>query len=207
MSRDLTLVRRVLVGDEAAFEEFFELYFPRLYRFVLRRVDGNADATEEIVQRALIRALDRLHSYRGEAALLTWLCALCRREIATWHEGTTRLREVSLSDDRVEMRVALDALAGADAEDPEAALDRRELSGLVQLTLDHLPGRYGDVLEWKYIQELSVEEIAGRLGVGYKAAESLLTRARVAFRDGFAFVTGAWPGAGLGRPAKCDGKP
>ena len=63
----------------------------------------------------------------------------------------------------------------------------------MQLTLDHLPGRYGDVLEWKYMQELSVDEIADRLGVGYKAAESLLTRARAAFRDGFSFVAGDWP--------------
>jgi hypothetical protein len=39
------------------------------------------------------------------------------------------------------------------------------------------------------MQDLSVNEIAGRLGVGYKAAESLLTRARAAFRDGFALVT------------------
>jgi RNA polymerase sigma-70 factor (ECF subfamily) len=59
----------------------------------------------------------------------------------------------------------------------------------VRSTLDHLPGRYGDVLEWKYLQDLSVNEIAERLGVGYKAAESLLTRARAAFRDGFALVT------------------
>ena len=67
---------------------------------------------------------------------------------------------------------------------------RRELSRLVQATLDHLPGRYGDVLEWKYIQELSVAEIADRLGLGYKATESLLTRARQSFRDGFALMEG-----------------
>jgi RNA polymerase sigma-70 factor, ECF subfamily len=66
----------------------------------------------------------------------------------------------------------------------------------VQVTLDHLPARYADVLEWKYIQGLSVDEIAHRLGVGYKAAESLLTRARQAFRDGFSLVAGGWP---LGR--------
>jgi RNA polymerase sigma-70 factor (ECF subfamily) len=185
---DLALARRVIAGDEAAFDEFFGRYFPRLYRFALPRLDGNEDATEEIVQRVLIRAIERLRSYKGEAALLTWLCTLCRREIFRWRESEGRLREVSFFDDRPEMRAALDTLAVIDADDPETALRRRELAGLVQQTLDHLPGRYGEVLEWKYIQGLSVEEIAGRLGVGYKAAESLLTRARVAFRDGFSFV-------------------
>jgi RNA polymerase sigma-70 factor (ECF subfamily) len=186
---DLALARRLLAGDEAAFDEFFAAYSPRLYRFALGRLDGNEDAAEEIVQRVLIRGLERLRSYKGEAALLTWLCTLCRHEIAALRERQGRAREVSLFEDRAEVRAILDALAGADADHPDSQLHRRELTGLVQLTLDHLPGRYGEVLEWKYIDDLSVGEIARRLGVGYKAAESLLTRAREAFREGFSFVT------------------
>ena len=74
------------------------------------------------------------------------------------------------------------------------------------MTLDHLPGSYGDVLEWKYLQEMSVAEIAARLGVGYKAAESILTRARVAFREGFSLVAGGWPGGpSLRRPQSSEG--
>src|SRR5918993_4014358 len=83
---DLALAGRVLAGDEAAFEEFFERYFPRLYRFALPRLDGNEDASEEVVQRVLIRAVQALASYRGEAALLTWLCTMCRREIGAVRE-------------------------------------------------------------------------------------------------------------------------
>jgi RNA polymerase sigma-70 factor (ECF subfamily) len=193
-SSDLTLARRVLAGDEAAFEEFFDRYFPRLFRFALPRLGGHEDITEDVVQRVLVRALAHLGSYRGEAALITWLCTLCRREIAAWHEREGRAREVSFSDERPEVRAALDAVAVLDADDPEAAFRRRELSHLVQLTLDHLPGRYGDILEWKYIYGLSVGEIADRLGVGYKAAESLLTRARTAFREAFALMATEWPG-------------
>ena len=189
---DLALARRVIAGDEAAFDEFFTVYFPRLYRFALARLEGNEDASEEIVQRVLIRAIDRLHTYKGEAALLTWLCTFCRREIGRWREHEGRVHEVSLSDDGPEMRAALEVLAALGADDPDSELQRRELSRTVQLTLDHLPGRYADVLEWKYLQELSVNEIAERLGVGYKAAESVLTRARAAFRDGFSMV-GGWP--------------
>lgn len=186
---DTALARRVLAGDEAAFDEFFATYFPRLYRFALARLGGNEDASEEIVQRVLIRGLANLHTYKGEAALLTWLCTLCRHEIAGWRKQQGRLPEVSFVEDPPELRAALDVLA-ADTDDPETAFRRRELSRLVQLTLDHLPGRYGDVLEWKYMQGLTVDEIADRLGLRYKAAESLLTRARAAFRDGFALLTG-----------------
>jgi RNA polymerase sigma-70 factor (ECF subfamily) len=191
-TNDLALAGRVLAGDEAAFEEFFDRYFPRLFRFALTRLDGHEDDAEEIVQRVLIRGLRYLGTYRGEAALLTWLCTLCRREIAVWRQRTGRLQEVSLSDEGLEMLAAVECLSNVDAGDPEVALQRRELAGLVQLTLDHLPGRYGDVLEWKYIQGLSVTEIAERLGLGYKAVESLLTRARTAFREAFSLATDEW---------------
>jgi RNA polymerase sigma-70 factor (ECF subfamily) len=69
---------------------------------------------------------------------------------------------------------------------PEEQFRRREVSRLVHVTLECLPEPYGDALEWKYIQGWSVDEIASRLRVGPKAAESLLTRARQAFRDAFA---------------------
>ena len=190
---DGALVQRLLAGDETAFDEFFADYFPRVYRFALARLGGNADAAEDVVQRALIRGLDRLSTWRGEAALLTWLCTLCRREIADWAARAGRVREVSISDEHPSTRAALEALAAADADDPEVSLQRLELTRLVHLTLDHLPARYAEALEWKYIEDASVDEIAARLGLGYKAAESLLSRARVAFRDSFSLVAAGWP--------------
>lgn len=182
---DIVLARRLVAGDEAAFEEFFADYFPRLYRFARTRLSGDDSAAEEVVQATLIKALQKIHTYRGDAALFTWLCTLCRREIATWLERTGRTPEMSLREDEPVTRAALETLASLTADDPEAQLNRRELSRLVQVTLDHLPGRYGDALEWKYLHGLTVEEIAERLGLGRKAVESLLTRARQAFRDGF----------------------
>src|SRR5262245_56922802 len=172
---DLLLVRRLIAGDEGAFDEFFTRYFQRLYRFALARLGGNEDAAEEVVQQVMIHAIERLTTYRGEAALLTWLCALCRREVGHWREREGQAGETSLPVDHVEVRGALDLLAMLQGDDPDQALQRRELSNAVHAILDHLPGGYGDVLEWKYLHGLSVEEIAKRLGIGYKAAESRLS--------------------------------
>ena len=52
------------------------------------------------------------------------------------------------------------------------------------------------------MQGLSVAEIAGRLGIGYKAAESLLTRARAEFRQAL-FARGEWTASG-GRLARAE---
>jgi RNA polymerase sigma-70 factor (ECF subfamily) len=199
---DAALARRVLAGEEAAFEDFFDTYFPRLFRFALPRLGGNEDDAEEVVQRVLIHAIARLATFRGEATLLTWLCTMCRREIGEWRERAGRLQEVPLLDDKPQMAAAVEALSTVTSGDPEAMLRRRELSALVQLTLDHLPGRYGDVLEWRYIQGLSVSEIAGRLGLGYKAAESVLSRARGAFREAYSFAASEWSAAGAGGPGR-----
>jgi RNA polymerase sigma-70 factor, ECF subfamily len=189
---DRFLAARMVRGDEAAFGEFFETHFGPLYRFAMPRVGNDANVAEEVVQAALCRAVRKLATYRGEAALLTWLCTFCRHEISAHFEKKQRVPPmVDLLDDIPEVRAALESLGAADR--PEAALRRSETSRLVQLVLDRLPGRYGDALEWKYIDGLSVAEIAGRLGVGVKAAESTLTRARVAFRDAFtAAYGGRW---------------
>jgi RNA polymerase sigma-70 factor (ECF subfamily) len=184
-SEDGALVKRMLAGDERAFEEFFERYFPGLYRFALIRL-GDEDAAEEVAQASLSKAVQKLATFRGEATLFTWLRTFCRHEVGAHYERQGRLRaQLEPLADIAETRAAVDLL-GRDATGPEEALRRKEVAQHVQLTLDGLPPHYGDALEWKYIQGLSVKEIAERLGMGAKAVESLLTRARDAFRDGFA---------------------
>ncbi len=183
------LVRRMLGGDEGAFDEFFEDYFPRLFRFAVLRL-RDQDAAEDLVQNSLIAAVRNLGSWRGEATLFTWLCTICRREISAWEKRTSRRVIVSLAEDDPGLRAALESI-GAAADAPDAGLARADTGRIVQLALDHLPPRYSRALEWKYLEELSVDDIAGRLQCTPKAAESLLTRARNAFRDAFAAVQAA----------------
>src|SRR5262245_26165628 len=179
---DHVLVNKMLAGSETAFGEFFDMYFPRLFRFVLRRV-GDEDAAEDIVQATLFAAVRGLRTWRGDAALFTWLCALCRREVMAFNRRTGR-GSIRAIDDEPALRVELESLASA-LDSPERQLERRDLAALVHLTLDYLPERYGDLLEWKYVEGLTVAEIAARLESTPKSIESMLTRARQAFRDGF----------------------
>jgi RNA polymerase sigma-70 factor (ECF subfamily) len=147
-----------------------------VYRFARRRLHGDDELTREIVQATLCVALAKLRQFRGRAALTTWLCACCRNEIAAHYRRTSRDR--ARAADQI---VDLGALA-ATGDGPERMAMRLEGAALVHRTLDELPRQYARVLEWKYLDELSVDQIAGRLERGQKAAESLLTRAREAFR-------------------------
>ena len=183
---DRKLVRRMLAGEEGAFDEFFHEHFPRLYRFALIRLGHDFREAEEVAQSTLCRAVAKIATYQGEASLFTWLCTFCRHEIYALNvRKNRRPREVALLEETPDVAAALESLAALFNEGPESSLHRKEVARLVRVALDHLPDRYGRVLEWKYIEGLPVKEIADRLGTSPKAAESLLTRARDAFRDGF----------------------
>ena len=180
---DHVLAARILRGDERAFRSLFDSYFPRLYRFALARLGGDRDAANEVVQQTFCKAIERLDAYRGEAALYTWFCQICRNTLVDYCRARNReARMVTPLEDDASVRAALEALTAPAAEEPDAQASRRDVARLVQATVDILPERYGDVLEWKYVDDLSVDEIAGRLALSAKAAESLLTRAREAFR-------------------------
>lgn len=192
---DRLLVRRLLKGEERAFEEFFSAYFPRLYRFALVRTGYDPEAAEEIAQATMAQVVRRLETYRGEAALFSWLCTFCRHELSAYYRRRGRQPQaIELIEDVPEVRAALESLMTTSASDPELETQRRELGRLVQVALDQLAPRYGDALEWKYIHGLSVREIASLMGVSPKAAESVLSRARVAFRDAFSSLSGGWAG-------------
>ena len=98
---------------------FSRRYFPRVYRFARTRLGGDEDAAEEVAQTTLIKALAKVGTYRGEAALFTWLCSFCRHEIDRWFARAGRSAHVSLTDDSSETRAVLEAIATLSDEDPE----------------------------------------------------------------------------------------
>ena len=189
---DRAIAKKILQGDENAFRELFDSFFPRLYRFALVRLNGDREEAREMVQQTFCKAFERLDSYRGEASLYGWMCQICRNTITDMGRRRQReYRRMPLLEEDSTIQGILETLAAPAADEPENTLWRQDMMRLIQATLDNLPGHYGDVLEWKYVDELSVKEIADQLGVGPKAAESLLTRARTAFREAIATITGS----------------
>ena len=178
---DLTLVRRILHKDRLAFDGFFSVYFPRLCRFAVRRL-SDPEACEDVVQETLLKALRHLDDYRGEASLFTWLCTICSNEVANWYRkhGPRLSKQVSLDDD-ADLSISLEHLSTASSTSESE--DEVQLQMSIQLILDRLPDNYGKALEWKYLEGMGVEEIAIRLQTTVIGAQSLLARARTAFRS------------------------
>jgi len=136
------------------------------------------------------------------AMLLTWLCSICRNEILMHFRSRKSAPAETPLDDNV-------TPIGSWVRQPtlpDEALLQAESATVVHVVLDLLPSHYSDVLEWKYLDHISVREIGERLKVGTKAAESMLTRARAAFRKGYQRVVGEMCSAGWSNTAAPGGE-
>lgn len=179
---DIKLVKELLAGEETAFNSFFNNYFPRLYRFALTRMKNDEEAIKDIVQVTLTNAIRSIKTFRGEASLFTWMCQICRNEITAYFRKQDQ-QSIMVREDDTEIRGILETLEASEETRPTTDFEKTEVQRLVQVTLDHLPVKYANALEWKYIEGFSVNEIADKLHIGPLAAQSILARARTAFRE------------------------
>ncbi len=183
LSRDRRLVKGILSGDERALRHFFDEYFPRLYRYARHRLRNEADV-DDVVQVVLAQAARRMETYRGEATLLTWLVQICRHEISRQLKQSTRDADMMMPflNDEL-LRSVVESIEMDASCDPEASSRRIELISLIQFALDQLPEHYARALELKYVEGFNSREIAEQLNTTDEATQSLLARARRAFRE------------------------
>ena len=182
-NKDLELAKAIISGDEAIFNQFFTDYYPRLFRFIMSRVGGNRDLSDDFSQQTMCKAIDNMASFRGEAALFTWMCQISRSIIhAHFVKEKRRGKIVVPMADTQEVRDVLDTVAISENQQPEKINDTQNLGSLIAEIMDNLPNNYGDLLEWKYVDHLSVAEIAEKTNTSMISVQSSLARARKAFK-------------------------
>jgi RNA polymerase sigma-70 factor, ECF subfamily len=177
---DRHLRQRVLAGDRAAAGALFERHVDLLYEFVHYRLGGDRAAVEDVVADTFLVALESLESFDERASLHAWLCGIARNKIRS---SRRKRRPMALEDVLAESDREIDAILAdvAREELPEAVLERRETRELVGATLSSLTPEYRAALIARYVEGRTVAEVAAAGGQNYKAAESRLTRARLAF--------------------------
>src|SRR5687768_8684254 len=89
-SNEADLLAAAAGGDIAAVRAFLDDVGPTVYGFVFARVGGDEAAAEDLVQETLVEAIRSSHTFRGEAALRTWVCAIARRRLARHYEAERR---------------------------------------------------------------------------------------------------------------------
>jgi RNA polymerase sigma-70 factor (ECF subfamily) len=180
---DTTLVARLRRGDRTAAADLLDGHLEPLYEFVHWRLGSDRAAADDVVQDTFVVALRRLDDFDARATMHAWLCGIAKLKIRELRKARGRARQRSIdevleeSDDEID-RILSDLER---TELPEQILQRRETQELVGATLSSLPPEYKAALLAKYVEQLSVGQIAAQSGRSEKAAESLLGRARTAF--------------------------
>jgi RNA polymerase sigma-70 factor, ECF subfamily len=162
-----SLTRRLARGDEAAFHDFHQEYFHRLYSFLLVLTRGQEHAAQEVVQETLLRVARYVHPFESEEVFWSWLKMVARsaardaarkqrRYLALLERFTLAWRAVPVDDGSGE----------------------RWLRETVADVLEKLEPEDRSLIEEKYLAGASVREIAAGKGTTEKAVESRLLRLR-----------------------------
>ena len=188
------LVARMRLGEQQAFDQFFATYAPRLARFAARRSLLDETALEDVVLATMTNAMRSLRHFRGQSSLFTWLCQICRNQLTDLHRREAR-HSVVVSLEKPGTAESRDAIARLSAaSNPQEECEQDSTRAAVRRVVCRLSSSHARVLELRFGDDLSVSDIARRLGLSVSAAESRLLRARQAFHkawnEGLAVTSG-----------------
>ena len=170
--RERGLQAAVLAGDESAWQMWYDESADPLYAYVAWRCGGLRDAADEVAQDVWLTAVRRLPTFDPVAgSFLGWLRGIAARTLANRFRYDRR-------------RVGL-LLHRPTHEAVDEEISRRDRAERVAAVLSALPEKYEAVLRAKYLDASPVADIAADLGLSEKAVESLLSRARAAFREAY----------------------
>lgn len=169
------LVKAILKDEKRAVESFFKKFSPSLKGVIAAKV-GDLQDQEELLQETFISAFQSLPMFKFQSKLSSWLLGIARHEIADFYRKK-KIKTIFFSHLPF-LENLIDQALG-----PEEAMVEKEVKQKVGKVFNSLTEGYRTILRLKYLEGLSVAEIAYRLNLSLKAVESKLTRARLAFRE------------------------
>jgi RNA polymerase sigma-70 factor (ECF subfamily) len=173
VSDDADLVRKAQAGDLAAFEDLVRRHQRGLFSYLYRMCRNTSDA-EEMAQAAMVKAWEKLGSFRRAASFKTWLYRI----------GTNLC--LNLRTRRRPTEELSEALTAPDSDRPEVAFQQRKREEAVQRALGCLPDDQRAALVLSVYNDMSYKEIAETLGKTVRAVDSLLFRAKTNVRAALA---------------------
>ena len=174
---DVALMLRVQAGDDAAFQELFRKFGPRVLQYA-RRFVGSAAQAEELTQDVFVQVFRFRHRYRPQSRLSTWVFTiatnLCLNELRR-PERQLRVDLLERRDDD-DRRDGL-ALPDPDARTPEEGAATRELARRLDAAVGELPAKQRAALLLSRVDGLAYRDVADALGCSEGAVKALLFRA------------------------------
>lgn len=173
---DQELVEQILAGSRAHFDLLYETYFPRVYRFALKRL-GDPGEAEDVAQEVFMTLMTALSSFKGESTLLVWIFGVTRNKV------NRRFRRPRPRLEPLEEGGALDVESGGPLADE--AVDARRMLGRCESVIENeLTPLQRRIFHLKHLRRQPIRAIALALGKSEDAVKANLYRMRRAISDG-----------------------
>jgi len=179
------LIAKAKAGDFEAFMELLDAHKGKVYGMV-RRMTGNDQDAEDIMQDTVLRAIDKIDQFREESSFGTWLYTialnLTRSQFARSKQADLKPIEEYLPGGTSKASHH-DGAELFDWRDPHEILEAEQLKTIIDGAVGELPFKYREVFLLRYVEELPVKEIARLTRQSEASAKSRILRARLALRD------------------------
>lgn len=160
-------------GEQTAFRDLYLKYSDFLFAYILHHIDNDRDVASDIWQETWVVFVEKINDFQFKCNVFTWLCAIAKNKISDYYR-TARKKEIFQPISKQNFDIDANEL---DADSIDAQTQADVVSVLASLSIE-----YSRLLEARYIENKNVDEISCLIGKSYKATESMLTRARSAFR-------------------------
>ncbi len=174
---DYKIVKRAIAGDEKAYGELFKRYKDSVYFMILKMVNNRADA-EDLTFEAFEKAFGSLNFYSPQFAFSTWLFKIASNNTIDFiRKKRAKLVSLEYDDINQDERGYIYSIP-ADVLTPEEEIVRMQRASFLREQVAMLKGRYRRLIELRYFDEYSYDEIADVLGIPLGTVKAQLFRAR-----------------------------
>ncbi|MDY3033171.1 MAG: sigma-70 family RNA polymerase sigma factor [Odoribacter sp.] len=174
---DYKIVKRAIAGDEKAYGELFKRYKDSVYFMILKMVNNRADA-EDLTFEAFEKAFGSLNFYSPQFAFSTWLFKIASNNTIDFiRKKRAKLVSLEYDDINQDERGYIYSIP-ADVLTPEEEIVRMQRASFLRKQVAMLKGRYRRLIELRYFDEYSYDEIADVLGIPLGTVKAQLFRAR-----------------------------
>ncbi len=178
MRDEAQMIASIIAGDSQLFHELIRPYERRVYAMALSFLHNEADA-EDAAQEAFLKAFRNLSRFRGEAKFGTWLVSITLNEARSRIRHRNSIKMESLDEPPDDEGHVAPALLRDWREIPSEALERKEVSALLNQAVTALPLIYREVFMLRDVEGLSVQEASQALGISIASIKVRLHRARM----------------------------
>lgn len=173
---DAELIRRAVEGDQRAFSQLRQKYYPTIAGLI-RRMMRNSDDVDDLIQETFVKAFNAIATFNHDYAFSTWLYRIASNHCIDFLRKK-RLKTFSIdqpletSDGELQYEISDSTWL------PDADMHNREKTALLQTAIQELPDKYRKVIELRHTEELDYQEIANQLNLPLGTVKAHLFRAR-----------------------------